>query len=306
MSFLYQALIKDEPKNQQEQVAQYEQVPPAGFYGQNFAPEQKSSTPLWIVIGALLLIVGILGGFILGQQKKNEPDSLESTTENAAILQALLDAQAKQELESSVQKHAQAQVQNAPLETEKTVQEDETLEPKIEVALTDDGTIKTQVTEQNTTKNDSQSDDSAIDVGRAEESVNVSTNQQTNTPELSLDEIPEELKSSFAEALKATEENVEPNLFESHVSTGSSLALITELPANQMFLLPDIEYQMHIFASEPSERWIRLNGQTLLEGEVFTDDLTLIEIRQEQIIWQYKERRFAQNALEDFVKREHL
>lgn len=306
MSFLYQALIKDKPKNQQEQAAQYEQVPPAGFYGQNFAPEQKSSTPLWVVIGALLLIVGILGGFILGQQKNNEPDSLESTTENAAILQALLDAQAKQELESSVQKPAQSKVQNAPLETKKTVQEDETLEPEIEVALTDDGTIKTQVTTQAQTEDDSQSDDSALDVGRAEEPVNTSINQQSNTPELSLDEIPEELKSSFAEALKATEENVESNLFESHVNTGSSLALITELPANQMFLLPDIEYQMHIFASAPSERWIRLNGQTLLEGEVFTDDLTLIEIRQEQIIWQYKERRFAQNALEDFVKREHL
>lgn len=306
MSFLYQALIKDKPKNQQEQAAQYEQVPPAGFYGQNFAPEQKSSTSLWVVIGALLLIVGVLGGFILGQQKNNEPNSLESTAENAAILQALLDAQAKQEQGASVQKTAQAQVQNAPLETEKTVQEDETLEPQIEVALTDDGTIKTQVTEQNTAKGDSQSDDSALDVDRAEEPVNASTNQQSNTSELSLDEIPEELKSSFAEALKATEENVEPNLFESHVNTGSSLALITELPANQMFLLPDIEYQMHIFASEPSERWIRLNGQTLLEGEVFTDDLTLIEIRQEQIIWQYKERRFAQNALEDFVKREHL
>lgn len=306
MSFLYQALIKDKPKNQQEQAAQYEQVPPAGFYGQNFAPEQKSSTSLWVVIGALLLIVGILGGFILGQLKNNEPDSVESTTENAAILQALLDAQAKQGLESSVQESAQSKVQNAPLETEKTVQENETLEPKIEVALTDDGTIKTQVTTQAQTEDDSQSDDSALDVGRAEEPVNASTNQPSNTPELSLDEIPEELKSSFAEALKATEENVEPNLFESHVNTGSSLALITELPANQMFLLPDIEYQMHIFASAPSERWIRLNGQTLLEGEVFTDDLTLIEIRQEQIIWQYKERRFAQNALEDFVKREHL
>lgn len=303
MSFLYQALIKDKPKSQQEQTTQYEQTSAAGFHGQNFAPEQKSSTPLWVVIGALLLIVGVLGGFILGQQANNRSESLESDPEKAVILQALLDAQAKKEQEQESPAPVQAQTINTPVAVEKTVSDSEPVEPQIEVAVSDDGLVKTQVTKQAQTEDDSQAE---VFTSLDTEQLSNTETQLSNTPELSLDEIPDQLKSSFAEAIKATEESVEPTLFESHVNSGSSLALITELPASQMFLLPDIEYQMHIFASEPGERWIRINGQTLLEGEALNNELTLIEIRQEQVIWQYKGRRFAQNALEDFVKREHL
>ena len=316
MSFLYQALIKDKPKNNQASHQQYEQ-PAAGFYGQHFAPEEKSPVILWGIIGALLLVVGLLAGYILGQTPSANMLMTDSRA-SQSVTQVLEAAPQQDEITTAVvaKSDPTASVDNfeetLPVSDEKLEQKTSFTEndnaentPQIEVALASDGQVKTKVTRATIT--DDVEPTPVQNATYSPESQNANESVvESETPELSLDEIPESLKSRFADALKATEDKIEPELFESHVNTGSSLPLISELPANQMYLLPDIEYQMHIFASEPTERWIRVNGQTLLEGDEFNDGLTLLEIRQEQIIWQYKSRRFAQNALEDFNKLSHL
>ena len=158
---------------------------------------------------------------------------------------------------------------------------------QIEVAVDKDGQVKTQVT-----------DMAANTSSEPEQLV-----KRNILPEVAIEDIPDTLKSTFADAVKATEQEHQPELFEPQVTTGSSLPLLDELKLSEIYWVPDISYEMHIYASEPSERWIRINGKTLTEGEALIDKLVLLEIRQDQIIWQGNDRRFAQNALQDFVKK---
>lgn len=305
MSFLYQALIKEQNKKQQEgsstansgSIEQQQtttfthstapvqgmQQPSYGL-GTMVAPEETNKNHwFWLAIAALLMVVGLLGGYLFGSKDTNQVmySSIQQQASQVQQKQQELEQNLAQ-LKESANTQAVTQVEQKPVEAPVSKPE-----KQIEVALGDDGKVKTQVT----------------NIG--EEAPNVPEEQLVKRhilPEVAIEDIPDTLKSTFADAVKATEQKGQPELFEAQVTTGSSLPLIEEMKLSEIYWVPDIAYEMHIYASEPSERWIRINGKTLSEGEQLIDNLTLIEIRQDQIIWQGNDRRFAQNALQDFVK----
>ncbi len=299
MSFLYQALIKEQQKGQQTKPDSTPElgnfaVPPSPVQptiqqqsafnmAAHATPEQKGTSHwFWLVIASLLMLVGLLAGYLFAS--KTNSSSVEQQLYSSMQQQAELMQQKQQELEQSLSAIQQSTVNS--VEPEVNVPVEATPEDKqIEVAVDQDGQIQTQVT------------DIALEQEDSGQPL-----VRTILPELPMDEIPDALKSSFENAVKATEQKQNPKLFEAQVSTGSSLPLITELKLSDIYWVPNIEYQMHIYASEPSERWIRINDQTLNEGDALIDNLVLLEIRQDQIIWQGNNKRFAQNALEDFVK----
>lgn len=312
MSFLYQALIKEQKKEQQGNQASADNVQPEqpqaatfssqvasgtghspAYQGQAFnmaatAPEQSNKNHwFWLVIAALLMIVGLLGGYLFGSKDSNQAlySSIQQQTSQVQQKQQEL-AQGLAEL-AETNKQVVESAQAVPAVP--VVQTNPEPTAQIEVAVGQDGKVKTQVT--NVPEQTGQFD--------AEQEQLVKRNI---LPEVAIEDIPDTLKSTFADAVKATEQEQEPGLFESDVSSGSSLPLLSELPLSDIYWVPDMSYEMHIYASEPSERWIRVNGKTLAEGEALIDDLVLLEIRQDQIIWQGNSRRFAQNALKDFVK----
>lgn len=299
MSFLYQALIKEQQKGQQAKpnspqhqdnlavpptTGQPMSQPQVGFnMASHVAPEQKAASHwFWLVIASLLMLVGLLAGYLFAT--KSNSSSTEQQLYSTMQQQTQLMQQKQQELEQSLSAIQQSTAK--PVESEQSKPAETGAEDKqIEVAVDQDGQVQTQVT------------DMALEQENAGQPL-----VRTVLPELPMDEIPEALKSSFESAVKATEQKQNPKLFEAQVSSGSSLPLITELKLSEIYWVPNIEYQMHIYASEPSERWIRINDQTLNEGDNLIDNLMLLEIRQDQIIWQGNNRRFAQNALQDFVK----
>lgn len=309
MSFLYQALIKEQQKEQQgtkpmdaaSQPSEFNNnsAPSAG-HGANFQPQPQAnfsnmlaSEPeskhhwFWLAIAGLLALVGLLGGYLFGSKDTNQAlySSIQQQTSQVQQQQQAL-AQNLADLKESTKQQVVPQVQAAaPAEpqVEAAVQSDK----QIEVAVDKDGQVKTQVT-----------DMAANTSSEPEQLV-----KRNILPEVAIEDIPDTLKSTFADAVKATEQEHQPELFEPQVTTGSSLPLLDELKLSEIYWVPDISYEMHIYASEPSERWIRINGKTLTEGEALIDKLVLLEIRQDQIIWQGNGRRFAQNALQDFVKK---
>ena len=313
MSFLYQALIKEQQKGKREAgteadpKAKIEQATPTSFstvsaaieqpnhqYHQGFsahvAAEQGNKNHwFWLVIAALLMIVGLLGGYLFGSKDTNQA-LYTNIQQQASQVQ-----QRQQELEQSLADLKDStEVNTAPalasVPVASTVQPptlEQTADKQIEVAIGQDGEVKTQVTQV------SSNDNTELEEQLVKRNI---------LPEVAIEDIPDALKSTFADAVKATEQKQQSDLFEPQVTTGSSLPLIDELKLSEIYWVPDISYEMHIYASEPSERWIRLNGKTLAEGEALIDNLVLLEIRQDQIIWQGNDRRFAQNALQDFVK----
>lgn len=310
MSFLYQALIKEQQNDKQhgstkiETSAQPEPTTASDFsaapagrieqssyqYQQGFSaqtavePSSKNHW-FWLVIAALLMIVGLLGGYLFGSKETNQ--ALYSNIQQQAT-QVQQKQQAIEQSLADLKQTATPNIVPAPASSEvQTAEFEPSSQKQIEVALGQDGEIKTQVTEVN---------------GNDSSDVEQQLVKRNILPEVTIDDIPDTLKSTFADAVKATEQTQQSDLFELQVTTGSSLPLINELNLSEVYWVPDMSYEMHIYASEASERWIRLNGKTLTEGEALVDNLVLLEIRQDQIIWQGNDRRFAQNALQDFVK----
>jgi len=302
MSFLYQALIKEKNKQnsadatasaaqtiQNQSAAQSETVNNYGYNMGAAAPSEVKTTShwFWLVIAVLLMVVGLLGGYLFGSKDNNE--QLYSSIQN----QTTAIQQKQNELERDIQQielEKQSTTKNVTTEVKGASTEKQIPEKQIAVAVDQNGQVQTQVT-------DAIAAQQSSEVGVQEQLL-----ERNVVPEVALSEIPDSLKSSFADAVKATEQKAQTELFQAEITSGSSLPLINELQLSEIYWVPDIEYQMHIYASDKSERWIRVNNNTLTEGEALIDDLVLLEIRQDQIIWQGRSRRFAQNALEDFTK----
>ncbi|WP_438864504.1 general secretion pathway protein GspB [Neptunicella sp.] len=75
---------------------------------------------------------------------------------------------------------------------------------------------------------------------------------------------------------------------------------IDQLPAWVLKELPAMSFSAHMYASEPQERWVTLNGAEIHEGEWINQNLQLERITPQQVILNYKGQQFSMNALTDW------
>jgi general secretion pathway protein B len=75
---------------------------------------------------------------------------------------------------------------------------------------------------------------------------------------------------------------------------------VDQLPPSLMTTLPAMSFAAHMFASEPQERWVRVNGKELGEGDWIAPDLQIVEITQNHVIMNYKGQYFRMAALTDW------
>lgn len=301
MSFLYQALLKNnkgsssKPDQDEMKEAQFHDHRPEFANSMNATDQfagQSNPIPwgMWVVVSLLLLLIGLLAGYIFGnktQQFEMEPShytNVVTEPEMSAANQSSIQPEPQQRI---TDKHLLKSEQTEPLTN--------TDDKQVEIALNEQGDVVSQVTKP---AKDNIEKEPVEQKSPGEQQIV----RSKPVNEVDIDDIPEQLKSSFADAVAASklDSTESRNLFQ--VSSGSSLVLIDDLSMAEQYAIPNMSYQMHIYASDSSERWIRINGITLSEGEELQDDLTLVEIRQDQIIWQTGYRRFAQNALEDFIR----
>lgn len=361
MSFLYKALLKDNHKqsrpdsiesNQETtpqansgfqnpsfsaQPTQFSQLSQPGGFQQQFAnsDSQSSQGVMWFAIAVLLLVVGLLAGYIWGNQSQffvnpqtaSIPTVIEEIQVNRKGEQNQITNSSVQDTEvmsdavippaSNVSKNTPALSEDSALANLPTKQ--------VEIAVDSQGNLVSKVSKPTDTT------ETETSVANAESTVTESiVNEPVQSDEVSIDDIPEELKALFAEAVKATEtddresEAERDRLFSregtshtkdipvnsgddsgytsenANVSVATSLQDIATLSQDEQRFLPSLQYQMHIFSSEKQERWVKINGQSLSEGDELVNGLTLLEIRQNIIVWQTDTRRFSQRALEDF------
>jgi len=65
--------------------------------------------------------------------------------------------------------------------------------------------------------------------------------------------------------------------------------------------VPLIEYQAHMYSSEQQERWIRINGEVLNEGQFdSTGELELLEIQPQRSIFRLQRQSFSIESLSDW------
>jgi len=112
-------------------------------------------------------------------------------------------------------------------------------------------------------------------------------------------ELPDSLKTAFAKAVAATEES---DTYE--VTTATKDAAMAQpiqlLPDVIQSLIPKITYQAHIYATDASRRWIKLNGAELYEGDSL-GPIKILEIAPEMTLMSIEGYRFSLSAMDDWL-----
>jgi len=113
-----------------------------------------------------------------------------------------------------------------------------------------------------------------------------------------LRDVPDTLKDAFAKAVENVDNAHSVDITRSTKNT-SYAEPIELLPDALQSLIPTIKYQAHIYASESSKRWIKLNGRELYEGDNI-GVLSVVEITPEQSLLSYDGYEFTLKALQDW------
>lgn len=304
--------------NVQGQFQTQTQTPAFGATAQ-FAQEEKSATPvlMWIVISVLLLIVGLLAGYLVAIKQPERIPTHISTTQRASDVLATPVAESAVELTAENSDENSVNVGDASGANNSLNKSNEP--PMLEVTVDDKGEVVSNVARSfAVTPNTNVVDEPQLNTA----SLNTASlnNTATNTDsdiqqeqeqgelvsaevndDVDLEDIPEQLKAQFQAALSATDDESNLASNEPVIMHNSSMADITELELSERAGIPDLIYQMHIFATDKTARWIKINGRVMTEGEEFMPGLTLVEIRQEFAVWESRYRRFKQEALVDFI-----
>jgi general secretion pathway protein B len=75
---------------------------------------------------------------------------------------------------------------------------------------------------------------------------------------------------------------------------------VDQLPVAVLTDLPAMSFSAHMYASLPENRWVRVNGLRMVEGDYIDDQLQIVNIEPQRVILSFRENVFSMNALTDW------
>jgi general secretion pathway protein B len=108
-----------------------------------------------------------------------------------------------------------------------------------------------------------------------------------------------DLLRRFESALASLDQEPEAE-YETEVTTISDVPRVHELPARTLTILPSMAFSAHMYASDPKERWVRVNGRRVNEGDYIEDDLRVVNIKPQELILSFNGQEFSMAALTDW------
>jgi general secretion pathway protein B len=99
--------------------------------------------------------------------------------------------------------------------------------------------------------------------------------------------MPRRIGDGDREAVKPEPDVVKP----ANVGSGGAMKLMWELPLATRRNLPEIKLSMHVFATDPAQRFVIINGERRAEGDD-VEGLKLIEIRNDGVVFESDGVRF--------------
>lgn len=118
--------------------------------------------------------------------------------------------------------------------------------------------------------------------------------------ELTTAEVSEELRSKFALALEQSDPLPRHQSVTSHAAPARDIQTLDDLLKRQ---IPPLRFEAHIYASEPKQRWVKVNGKDLQEGQWVTADIQLKEITPQYVLLQTGRQMFSMEALTEWSYR---
>jgi general secretion pathway protein B len=118
--------------------------------------------------------------------------------------------------------------------------------------------------------------------------------------ELTSADVSDELRNKFALALEQSDPLPKHQSVTDHVAPARDIQTLDELLKRQ---IPPIRFEAHIYASDPKQRWVKVNGKDLQEGQWVTADIQLKEITSQHVLLQTGRQMFSMEALSEWSYR---
>ena len=106
--------------------------------------------------------------------------------------------------------------------------------------------------------------------------------------------VSDELRDKFSQALKATEQTSQQRVIRSNDAPAPD---ISTLDAALLQQIPALRFDAHVYATSATQRWVKVNGKTLQEGQWVTADIRIREITQQYVLLQLGSELFSMAAL---------
>lgn len=126
---------------------------------------------------------------------------------------------------------------------------------------------------------------------------------QKKDNKIAIEDVPSDLKKRFELALLMTdiEQNESPNEAFSESKSTTDGSDIHEMSSDFQDKVPLIRYDSHMYSSVANDRWIRINGEKLKEGEFDSSgEIELLEIQPQRSIFRLQRQSFSIESLTDW------
>jgi general secretion pathway protein B len=121
------------------------------------------------------------------------------------------------------------------------------------------------------------------------------TNTSSPEPQISADVL-----ARFRKAITEVEDlPITPATIENK-SISEDVPRIDQLPAWVMTRLPSMAFSVHMYASIETERWVRVNGTRMVEGDKIDGLIEIVRIEPQHVILNYSGQTFSMAALTDW------
>lgn len=110
-------------------------------------------------------------------------------------------------------------------------------------------------------------------------------------------EVSAELRDKFASALEATADGVRVETSPSQTAPAVDIASL-ERPLQLQ--IPPLKFEAHVYATSTNQRWVKVNGKTLQEGQWVTADIRIKEITPQFVLLQLGNQLFSMAALSEW------
>ena len=106
--------------------------------------------------------------------------------------------------------------------------------------------------------------------------------------------VSDELRDKFSQALKATEQTSQQRVIRSNDAPAPD---ISTLDAALLQQIPALRFDAHVYATSATQRWVKVNGKTLQEGQWVTADIRIREITPQYVLLEMGAELFSVPAL---------
>lgn len=118
-----------------------------------------------------------------------------------------------------------------------------------------------------------------------------------SSQELEPTEVPDALRQKFESALAQSQGAKKEPRITYHDRPALPVEQLDDYVKRQ---LPALNFEAHVYASEPSKRWIKVNGKELQQGQWLSADVRVKEILPQYVVLQYEQLTFSVDALRDW------